>query len=79
MSAAIIPFLEGASFSPEMTQAMGEAYDRACKSLRDKGQPDVVQAVIAQRIIAIAKTGERDPDQICGRVLKSFGLDHPNR
>ena len=40
------------------TSAMGEAFDRACKSLRNFGSN--APAIIANQIIAAAKVGERD-------------------
>ena len=54
---------------------MGIAFDLATRSLHDKGQPPLVQEVIAEQIIEIAKTGERDPDKICERVLQAFGIE----
>jgi hypothetical protein len=71
----IIPFLKDGSFDPDTTRAMGEAFDRARKQLHDRGQPDVVQEIIARRIIDIARTGERDPDTMCKRALAAFGID----
>ena len=59
MSDTIIPFLDGRSFDPELTHAMGEAYDAARKALHDKGQPPIVEEIIAQRIVEVATTGER--------------------
>jgi hypothetical protein len=53
---------------------MGNAYDSARRALHDKGQPEIVQEIIAKRIIDIAETGERDPDKMCERVLLTFGL-----
>ena len=75
MSATIVPFLRDNSFDPEMTQIMGAAYDKARKMLHDRGQPAVVQEVIARRVIDIAQTGERDPDQICQRAMTALGLE----
>jgi hypothetical protein len=40
---------------------MGKAFDRACHSLHDIGQPDLVREIIAKRIIEVARDGERDP------------------
>ena len=48
---------------------MGQAYDKA------RGQPAIVNEIIARRIIEIAKTGERDPDELCERMLSAFGMD----
>jgi hypothetical protein len=77
MSATIVPFLTGTSFDPELIAAMGEAYDRVRKMLHDKGQPAMVQEIIARRVIEVAQTGERDPAQIGRRVLETFGLAEP--
>jgi hypothetical protein len=68
------PICYDATFDPEMTQIMGLAYEGACKALHDVGQPAMVQDVIAKQIIAIAKTGERDANQLCKRALEALGL-----
>ena len=67
-------FLQNGTFDSDTTQVMGEAYDKARKMLHDKGQPDVVQEVIARRIVEVAMTGERDPDQLAKRALQAFGI-----
>jgi hypothetical protein len=74
MTATVIPFFHDASFDPEATHIMGQAFECACKSLHDVGQPEMVKNVIAKRIIEIAKTGERDPNQLCKRALKAVRL-----
>jgi hypothetical protein len=43
---------------------MGEAFDAACKALHDRGQPTVVYEVMARRILAAARNGERDVGQL---------------
>ena len=53
---------------------MDIAYAKACKMLHDKGQPALVQEVIARRIMEIVKAGERDPDRICQRVMADLGF-----
>ena len=75
MSDTIVPFLRGNLFDPETTRVVDRAYDTFCAMLHDKGQPPIVEEVIATRIIEIAKTGERDPDTICQRVLTALGLE----
>jgi hypothetical protein len=50
------------AFDDDATQAMGEAFDRACHSLHDNGQPDLVRQIIAKRIIEMARKGERGRD-----------------
>jgi hypothetical protein len=74
MTADIVPFLKDRAFDAEATRVMGEAYDKARKMLHDKGQPHVVQEIIAKRIIDIAMTGERDPDELARRALQALGL-----
>ncbi len=71
----IIPFLKDGSFDPDTTRAMGEAFDKARKLLHDRGQPVMVQEVIAKRIIEIARTGERNPDKMCTQALAAFGIE----
>ena len=54
---------------------MGMAYDKARRLLHDRGQPEVVQEVIARRIIEVAMTGERNPDILAQRALLTFGIE----
>ena len=56
----IVP-IQDVSFDDEATLAMGEAFDQACKSLRNFGTACTVREIIAKRIIEAAKNGERDP------------------
>jgi len=74
MPADILPFLKDRSFDAESTRIMGLAYDKARRMLHDKGQPSVVQEIIARRIIEIATGGERDPDKLANRALQALGL-----
>ena len=70
----IIP-MRDASFDDAATLAMGEAFDRACKSLRNIGS--AVREITANRIIELAKNGERDPACLYEQALKTFvGRDH---
>jgi hypothetical protein len=65
-----------ASFDDAATLAMGEAFDRACKSLRNLGS--AVREITATRIIELAKNGERDPARLYEQALKTFvGRDTP--
>ena len=65
--------IQNVAFDDAATLAMGEAFDRACKSLQNFGS--AVPAIIADRIIAAAKNGERDPGRLYQQVLKVFGID----
>ena len=74
MGVDTLSFLQNGTFDSDATQVMGEAYDKARKMLHDKGQPDVVQEIIARRIVEVAMTGERDTDQLAKRALQAFGI-----
>ena len=54
---------------------MGKAFDKARQMLHDRGQPDIVNEIIARRIIELAEAGEHDPDRLCERALATFGID----
>jgi hypothetical protein len=71
-----LPFFQDAAFDAEMTRIMGEAFDHACASLHDIGQPDLVREVIARRIIEVAQTGERDPIRLSQRALVALGINN---
>jgi hypothetical protein len=68
---AITP-IQNVWFDDAATFAMGEAFDNACKSLQNFGS--AVPAIIADRIIAVAKNGERDPVRLYEQALIFFGI-----
>jgi len=70
---SVIALFQEAAFAPDVTQLMSVAFDRACKSLHDRGQPDLVKEIIANRIIDAARRGVRDPDQLCDEALAALG------
>ena len=63
----------GTAFEPEVVKALCDAYDRALRSLYDSGQPDLVNEIIAKRIISLAQQGERDPGKLCSGALSALG------
>jgi hypothetical protein len=69
----ILDLFNQAASDPEMVKTLCEAYEKACKSLHDTGQPEIVNEIIAQRIIALAQKGERDPDRLCAGALTALG------
>ena len=68
------PF-QDVSFDDAVTLAMGEAFRRACKSLRRFGSLITARELIAKRIIGAAKNGERDPARLCEQALIPFGIE----
>jgi hypothetical protein len=75
-SAQIVQLFRGAAFDPEGVESLCAAYTLATSRLHDRDRrPAVVNEVIAQRIIALAETGQRDPEILADSTLKSLGLD----
>jgi hypothetical protein len=70
--AAVIPLFKDASFEPEVTQAMAQAYDQAREQLNGSAN-DLVKEVIAKRIIHLAQTGVHDPIVLRERALEALG------
>jgi hypothetical protein len=58
------------AFDPEAIAAMSEVLDAACGKLGDTDQPEVAREVIAGRIIAAARFGERDPARLLEAALR---------
>jgi hypothetical protein len=78
---SIVPFLNNQVFDAELTQAMGKAFDAAWIKLDGGRRPsELVKEVLAKRIIDLALTGERDPQQLCAKALpraaSSIGITH---
>jgi len=69
----VATLFQRADLEPETVDILARAYEKARRSLHDKGQPNIVQEVIAERIIAAAQTGERDPDKLCEKALIALG------
>ena len=73
MEAKILPIRSDRSFDAETTRAMGLAFDIAKLALHDS--PTLVHDVIARRIIELAATGVRDPDELAKRALHAVGVE----
>ena len=70
---SIQSFVKPGEFEPEAIAVMSEAFDAACKELDDTGQPKLVLEIIAERIIAAARIGERDPVRLRAAALRKPG------
>jgi hypothetical protein len=62
--------IQPGAFDPEAIGAMIEAFDAACEKLGDVDEREVAREVIAARIIAAAKFGERDPARLLEAALR---------
>jgi hypothetical protein len=71
---SIFPYLKGTAFNPEVTCIMGEAFDRATRDLHDRGQPAVVQEILAKRIIDLTAWGERNSEVLAREALEGLGV-----
>jgi hypothetical protein len=69
---AILPYLRDAVFEQKDITAMSMALDDVCKALNILDGP--AREVIAERIIALAMTGERSPTLLRDRVIREAGL-----
>jgi hypothetical protein len=65
----ITPFLNGHHFDPETKRVMGIAFQQTCIALGLMDKDDPANAVVAKRIIELAKAGEHSPDLLCERAL----------
>ena len=64
--------LDSHRFDRETIQAMGIAFEMARTALRVANRDDLAnEQLIANRIIGLAKTGERNPDALCEGAVKS--------
>jgi hypothetical protein len=74
--ASVVRFIKetelGSVFDDQTTKVMGEAFDAACKVLDETGQSSVNYEAVAKCIIEIAKSGERDPNQLRDRALATL-------
>jgi hypothetical protein len=64
----------GVSFSPEEIETMAAAYSAVTENLHDRGQPELVNEIIAKRIIELGKSKALDSKEMADRVLASFGF-----
>jgi hypothetical protein len=66
------PYLDGLKFDGDTTRQMGIAFEMALASLgATPGCDDPIRAALAQRIIALAKAGERDAERLCDGALRA--------
>jgi hypothetical protein len=61
----IKPFLNGERFDEETLRILGVAFEQTCAGLRVGDCDDDVRQALANKIIELAKTGERNPDLLC--------------
>jgi len=65
-------FLNGKQFDQESIRILGVAFEQVCIALRIGDCDDNIKQAIANKIIELAKTGERNPDLLCERALEDI-------
>src|SRR5262245_3399009 len=69
----ITPYLRGPYyFDLETRRALGLALELACISLCTDHSDEHVKQAIADKLIALAKTGERNPNVLCVKALEAI-------
>jgi len=69
----ITPYLKGPYyFDLETRRALGIALEMACIALSTGDDDDQVRRTIADKLIALAKAGERNPDVLCDKALEAI-------
>ena len=77
---AITPYLNGPYyFDLETKRVLGLALEMACIALRSGDSHDHVKQAIANKLIALAKAGERNPDVLCDRAIEEICSAAPAR
>jgi hypothetical protein len=59
-------------FEHDHIKAMRLAFHGACEALELQGTSDAFMEIVAARIIELAKSGEFDPERLCGTVLSGL-------
>ena len=61
------------AFPPEVIDAMSWAFEEICERLVIPETADAPRAMVAFRIVELARKGERDPERLRDKALKSIG------
>jgi hypothetical protein len=65
-------YLQGQRFDEETVRLMGIAYEMALVALLQRRREDPLREAAANRIIELAKAGERNPERLCEGALKAI-------
>jgi hypothetical protein len=66
---SITPYLAEKKFAPDVTRAMGVAFQAACQSLGFVDAGDARTKLVAAKIIEAAAAGEHDPVKLHEAVM----------
>jgi hypothetical protein len=72
---SIIPFISNAMFEAADIKMMSDAYNRAMEEIFAFGRPNqIVEEIVAKRIMTLTKRGEHDPDRLRESALAACGF-----
>jgi hypothetical protein len=69
---AYSPSHQNLSFNQHGIERLAEAHEDALQALRVSDRDDPINQIIAQRIIEGARTGVRDPGDLCKMAIKDL-------
>jgi len=69
-------YLANTHFKPETVAKICEAFEIAKRAMHDHGQPELIQEILARKIIDLAQRGETNPARLSQRALHDLGLPH---
>jgi hypothetical protein len=64
--------IQDGTFDPDTIEIICVAYEGSCKAFGIADRTDPLARLVAKKIIALTKRGERDPDRICDETLKAL-------
>ena len=64
-----------ASFDPETTHVMGQAFEFACLALKDREDFESLKEKMAIYIVNAARNGERDPVRLSAKAVKACAVN----
>jgi hypothetical protein len=65
------------SFTPEEVRVLIEVFEQSLKALRLIDRVDPATMLVAEKVLEVARGGERDPQRLQTRVLAQFGPSPP--
>jgi hypothetical protein len=68
--------LNDKEFDPETVRVLGCAFEQCCVALPVGTFADDMKQTIANKIVELAKTGERSSDRLCERALEEIRQPH---
>ena len=76
---AIYRLIANGSFEPDVVESMTAAYEGALSDLGLNDRNDPITDLLANSIITVTSTGERDPTRIKERALHALGIQTGRR